>query len=236
LNYLLLFLRYPQPGSTKIRLIPALGKIGAAQLQRQMVEYLLERLHQPAWQLKIYFTGSSLKAMQAWLGPNLSYCRQAQGDLGARLHAGFQSSFSKPWVEDLPAENRVAANRVVANRVVAIGADCPELGPQHIQAAFQQLALRDIVLGPAQDGGYYLIGLRQPQALLFQGIDWSTPLVFRQTQAKAQQLGLTLAQLPVLSDIDRPEDLKHWEKIQWQRQQSQTKQRPRNQTVTLFRV
>lgn len=196
---LLLFVRYPQPGHTKTRLISVLGAEGAAQLQREMAEYLLGRLRDSRWQMHVHFTGAVQSQMQDWLGKDLIYCRQANGDLGARLWHAFQQEFSAG-----------------AHRIVAIGADCPSLNAQHVCQAFQQLESKDMGLGPARDGGYYLIGLRwgnhrhQP---LFQGIDWSTSRVLQQTQAKAQQLKLSLFQLETLSDIDRPQDLAIWRQI-----------------------
>ncbi len=251
----MLFLRYPQPGLTKTRLIPALGAKGAAQFQRQMVEYLLGRFGKlerqlesqpeyqleiqtavqpenlpenlPAvqpenlpevppenplnWQLEIHFTGGSLVDMQIWLGPQLAYVPQSTGDLGQRLQAGFQHGFSHAQAGGADAGNGTESKEV---RIVAIGSDCPELSSAHIQSALQQLSRHDVVLGPAQDGGYYLIGLRSPCPALFQSINWSTSVVLQQTQAKAQQLGLSVAQLPMLSDIDRPEDLAIWQRIQ----------------------
>lgn len=210
---LLLFLRYPEPGHSKTRLIPALGAAGAAQLQRQMAEYLLRKLQQPDWQVQVHFTGASVTRMRDWLGPHLVYKEQKQGDLGDRLSAGFRQGFQQ-------SRSSESKYRTIANRTIAIGADCPDITTQHIQQAFEQLTHHDMVLGPATDGGYYLIGLRQSQAItqslprLFQNITWSTNQVFQQTQANAQQCNVSCAQLETLSDIDRPADLAIWQKIQ----------------------
>lgn len=206
---LLLFLRYPQPGHTKTRLIPALGAEGAARLQRKMSEYLLRRIGRPGWTVEIYFTGGGLSEMQTWLGQQFVYCPQVEGDLGARLQAGFQNGFSAS-----AAQPDIEQGALAGRRVVAIGSDCPDLSAAHIRQAFQQLAHKDVVLGPAQDGGYYLIGLRHMQVGLFRDISWSTSVVFQETCEKAFQLGLSVATLPLLSDIDRPTDLAIWERIQ----------------------
>lgn len=209
--HLLLFLRYPQVGQTKTRLIPALGAAGAADLQRRMAEYLVRRLRHPNWTLQIHYSNASLSEMQALLGHDLTYCRQKGMDLGDRIWHGFQQTFTK------------ARRSSTRTRAIAIGADCPDLSYQHIQNAFNKLREKDVVLGPASDGGYYLIGLKQsPSSFyesavirnLFQGIDWSTPYVFEQTMQKIQRLALTSAQLEMLSDIDRPEDLAIWERLQ----------------------
>ncbi len=208
---LLLFLRYPQPGHTKTRLIPALGAVGAAKLQRQMAEYLLAKVSHPSWKTQIHFTGASLLDMQSWLGVQQTYQAQSQGDLGERLWSGFQSAF---------AESETSSPQL--NRAIAVGADCPDLSVQHIQQAFEQLDRHDVVLGPAQDGGYYLVGLCQSalgkkppsQKSLFTGISWSTDAVLQQTIEKAQTLNLSTVQLETLSDIDRPQDLAIWHRLQ----------------------
>jgi hypothetical protein len=96
------------------------------------------------------------------------------------------------------------------NSVVLIGTDCPDLNASLLAQAFQALKQHDLVLGPAEDGGYYLIGLRRLIPELFTGISWSTAEVLQQTQSIAQRLGLAVAYLPLLSDVDRPEDLWVW--------------------------
>lgn len=104
--------------------------------------------------------------------------------------------------------------------MIAVGADCPDLSVRHIQQAFESLCRHDVVLGPAKDGGYYLIGLRQSdldkkpsQKSLFTGISWSTSAVLQQTIEKAQELDLSTAQLETLADIDRPQDLAIWHRL-----------------------
>lgn len=219
---LLFFVRYPLAGQTKTRLIPAIGAIAAANLQRQMAEYILQRLQglptEPFWQkegdrnsswhLQVCFTGSSLAKMRDWLGEDLGYRQQSSGDLGERLWNGFRWGFEEG-----------------CDRIIAIGADCPSLTTHHIQQAFEQLLYQDVVLGPARDGGYYLIGLSHPHSrpfcqsfldrqALFQNIDWSTSRVFQQTRVKACQMGFSVAQLEMLADVDRPQDLAIWEQLQ----------------------
>ncbi|MEL7354140.1 MAG: TIGR04282 family arsenosugar biosynthesis glycosyltransferase [Cyanobacteria bacterium P01_A01_bin.116] len=224
---LLLFMRYPQAGRTKTRLIPALGAAGAADLQQQMSEYLLRRIARPEqWQLQIHFTGAGLAAMERWLGVGWDYQKQVEGDLGDRIKSAFQTAFQVASQTASRAGHSAIQSAIAPKRVIAIGADCPDISAQHIQQAFDALVDSEVVVGPASDGGYYLIGLRQSPHQsasspvnrqlenLFGDIDWSTPRVFQQTQAKIQQLGLSLAQLEVLSDIDRPEDLSIWERLQ----------------------
>jgi len=193
---LLVFTRYPELGKAKTRLIPALGVQGATELHRQLAEWAiaqgrqLHHQHRGSIQLVVYFTGSTLQAMQTWLGADLVYRSQVTGDLGERLYRAIEQSFAQG-----------------IERIVVIGSDCPSLTSELLTQAFQDLACHDLVLGPAADGGYYLIGLSRPIWELFQGIEWGTSRVLAQTLEIAQALELSYCLLPTLSDIDRPEDL-----------------------------
>lgn len=93
-----------------------------------------------------------------------------------------------------------------AQRVVMIGTDCPEVNVTDIHAAWEALSQHDLVLGPAEDGGYWLIGMKQPQPELFNGIHWSTGSVLAETTARAQQLRLRYQLLRTLSDVDTKAD------------------------------
>ena len=194
---LIVFTRYPEPGKTKTRLIPVLGAEGAATLQRKMTENQLAEVKELqafySLSVEVHFAGGNEQLMQNWLGSNLIYRRQSEGDIGCRMASAFQASFAAG-----------------INGVVIIGIDCPDLNAQVIAQAFQALCQHDLVLGPAQDGGYYLIGLRRLIPELFTGISWSTAEVLQQTLSIAQKLELAVALLPLLSDIDRPEDLSIW--------------------------
>jgi glycosyltransferase A (GT-A) superfamily protein (DUF2064 family) len=95
-------------------------------------------------------------------------------------------------------------------RVLVMGADCPDLDAVRIAAAFAALERAELVLGPARDGGYYLIGLARSAAALFRGIDWGTPRVLAQTRERARALDLSLTELEPLDDLDTPADLARW--------------------------
>ena len=191
---LIIFTRYPEPGQTKTRMIPVLGAHGAAQLQRLMTEATLKTAQEVKLKrclsLVIYFTGGSLTLMQQWLGEDLTYCSQSPGDLGEKLQSALLDSHNHQM-----------------SRVVFIGIDCPDLNADILNQAFADLDTSDVVIGPAVDGGYYLIGLSRFVPELFQGITWGTDLVFAQTQKIAQSLDLVVSYLPILRDVDRPEDL-----------------------------
>jgi rSAM/selenodomain-associated transferase 2/rSAM/selenodomain-associated transferase 1 len=206
-NRLIVFTRYPQPGKAKTRLIPALGAEGAAALQRQMTEHTLDQVNKLVTTysvgVEICFAGggaasnlSDRQLMQNWLGSNWNYQPQGNGDLGARIIAAFQAAFE-----------------VGVQRAITIGTDCPGLDAARMVQAFQMLLEHDLVLGPALDGGYYLIGLRRLIPELFTEINWGTAEVLRQTKERAEQLGLAVAYLEPLADIDRPEDLPVWEGV-----------------------
>jgi rSAM/selenodomain-associated transferase 1 len=191
---LIVFSRYPSPGQVKTRLIPALGPAGAADLMRRLIAHTLQQAQDFATvhniTLIVYYDGSSTSQMQALFGQHLRYRPQASGDLGTRL---------------LTALTDTLAGR--RHPVVIIGSDCPDLRAAILSEAFARLQDHDLVLGPARDGGYYLIGLKDRHPALFQQIPWGTAQVLSLTLQRADQLGLRTALLPTLRDIDRPTDL-----------------------------
>jgi rSAM/selenodomain-associated transferase 1 len=198
-NQLIVFTRYPTVGQAKTRLIPALGAAGAAELHRQMTVHTLAQVRElqqyQSLAVTIYFAGQQHQSeMVAWLGSEWQYQQQVTGDLGVRMATAFADTL----------QSRM-------QKVVIIGTDCPGLTAEIIQNAFEHLSDHDLVLGPAIDGGYYLIGLRSIQPELFIDIPWSTDEVLAKTINIAQQLPLSIALLPPLADVDRPVDLPVWE-------------------------
>ena len=191
---LIIFTRYPEAGKAKTRLIPLLGADGAAGLHRQMTEYTISQVREVQKNrfvsVEVYFTGSAYASFQNWLGSDLVYQPQGEGDLGLRMSQAMKSAFANGM-----------------DSAIIIGTDCPSLNALLIAQAFEYLDQHDLILGPATDGGYYLIGLRRLIPELFIGINWGTSLVFQQTVEIANSLKLTVAYLTPLSDIDRPEDL-----------------------------
>jgi rSAM/selenodomain-associated transferase 1 len=191
-QHLIIFTRYPEPGKTKTRLIPALGSIGAANLQQQMTEHTISQARElqktAGISVEVRFAGGSSQLMQDWLGSNLVYQSQGEGDLGERMARSLAETFQKN-----------------AEKVIIIGTDCPNLTSHLLTTAFEQLQTVDLVLGPAMDGGYYLIGLRRPIPELFANIDWGTSQVLQQTVAIVEKLQVSHFYLPVLADVDRPE-------------------------------
>jgi len=199
LSRLIIFARFPEPGQSKTRLIPALGMAGAAELQRQMVEYTLgwakELRDRLPLSIEIRYTGRPLEPFRHWLGPTLLYSEQGEGDLGQRMLRAFQDAF-----------------RMKLKKALLIGTDVPDLSPSLVEGALILLNSSDLVLGPADDGGYYLIGLRRVIPQIFQEIPWGTEEVFPKTRAAARAAKLSYALLPSLPDVDRPEDLPVWQR------------------------
>ena len=194
---LVLFSRYPQAGRTKTRLARLLGPEGAAKLQRRMTEHVVAQiapwLARRGAQCEIRFDGGSAEQMQAWLGGGFSYRAQGGGDLGARMQRAFADHFAAG-----------------ASAVAIIGADCPGVDVAILDQAFGALDHQTVVFGPAHDGGYYLVGLRQPLPELFQDVPWGTGAVLRRSLKKAGRSGLSPSLLPWLRDVDRPRDLPEW--------------------------
>lgn len=219
---ILVFSRYPEPGRVKRRLIPALGPVVAARLQRRMSEEVVQvvrRFRENARDngveatIRISFTGATAAAFRAWLGDDLEYQRQADGDLGHRMQQANELAFRYRLAHQscdgqecgVPVNERRTGDET--EMALLIGTDLPGLTEQLLHQAVAKLINHDLVLGPATDGGYYLLGSKAPQPALFQDIAWGGEQVREQTLAAAARLGLRYALLPPLTDIDRPEDL-----------------------------
>ncbi|MCI0485319.1 MAG: TIGR04282 family arsenosugar biosynthesis glycosyltransferase [Blastocatellia bacterium] len=191
---LIVFTRYPESGRTKTRLIPALGPGGAARLHREMAEHTFAVVKQFGKRHRVsvvaYYTGGSKEMMKQWLGSAVTLRQQGDGDLGARISRAFREAL-----------------RSGMNRVIIIGTDSPRLSVQILQKALDALTSNDVVIGPAKDGGYYLIGLRREIPELFKDIPWGTSHVLEITLEIAHRIGICPVLLETLEDVDRPEDL-----------------------------
>lgn len=194
---IIIFTRYPTPGQVKTRLIPVMGPQKAARLQKLMTEHVIDQARKfcpkedpSRTKISVYGTGGRLKNFKAWLGPELDYQLQPQGELGLRMGLTFR---------------KTCLSR--KKSVVLIGSDLPGLKPEIFRQAFAALEKSDLVLGPATDGGYYLIGMKVFYPELFQNIEWGTDRVYPKTIGIIEQLGLDYQVLPTLQDIDRSEDL-----------------------------
>jgi rSAM/selenodomain-associated transferase 1 len=191
---IVIFAKAPLPGWAKTRLVPALGADGAAALAERMLAHaaragagagmdMLEICAAP--------DASHRSFTQLAQAHGLSLTAQGDGDLGQRMHRAF---------------GRVLATH---DQALIIGTDAPALDSGVLVHAASLLAQHDAVFVPAMDGGYALVGLRSPQAALFEEMPWSTPQVMALTRERLRAAGLRWAELPAVADIDEPADLFH---------------------------
>jgi rSAM/selenodomain-associated transferase 1 len=183
----------PVPGLTKTRLIPSIGAHAAAILQERLTERAVATAR-----------AAAVGPVSLWCAPDPGHSsfrelvtrhavtlkRQPAGDLGTRMLAAMAAS-GRP--------------------TIVIGTDCPAFTPEHLRAAAHALRDADVVLIPAEDGGYVLIGARGAHPQLFSGIAWGTPTVLAETRARIAALGLKSIELPALWDIDTEADLARFE-------------------------
>lgn len=153
----------------------------------------------PRAAVRVHFTPpGQVENIIRWLGPGPVYLPQSSGNLGERLARAFDEAFGAGF-----------------GRVLVIGSDLPHLTRGHLERAISLLDRSEAVVGPARDGGYWLLGLRRPRPELFADVDWSTDRVLRQTLARMRAGGIDPAFLEELSDVDEEEDLPEgWEQRQ----------------------
>ncbi len=194
----IVFGRYPVPGRVKTRLIPALGGVGAANLQRLFTEKTLHTVRtyalNPEIQIELCFEGGDREKIRRWLGYGPVISSQGQGGIGDRMMNAFRRAF-----------------RDGCRRAVLLGTDIPDLKKTHLEEAFDALEENDVVMGPSTDGGYWLTGLKRP-VNVFSGIHWGTERVLEETLELATRQGLKTHLLNPLTDIDTPVDLRAWRK------------------------
>lgn len=188
---LVLFARYPIAGECKTRLIPAVGAEGAAKVHRQLAGRTAELLRQSDAPTTIAITGAETSQFAEWMGDEgLRFVPQAEGGLTERL---------LPFVAKAP--------------VILFGADTPDLDEDHVRSAIEGLKTHEAVIGPAEDGGYYLIGISRPLPELFVDMPWSTDEVLPETLRRLAALNIEPLLLETLADCDRPEDLARWPEL-----------------------
>jgi uncharacterized protein len=180
----------PVAGLAKTRLVPALGEAGAARAATAMLTDTLAAVRASGADPWLCFTPSEARERLGRLAPGFGLLAQAAGDLGDRLAA---------CVADVLAAG--------ADRVAIVGADTPHVPQASYRRAFALLDEADVVLGPALDGGYYLVAAKAPAPELFVGVPMGTEVVLAETLARAARGGLVVALLPPLRDLDRVEDL-----------------------------
>jgi rSAM/selenodomain-associated transferase 1 len=195
---ILIFAKAPIPGQVKTRLIPALGPGGAAELARDLLERLVRRL-----------SGAGLAPVELWCSPDpvhpLFSDLAASGGVALRTQQG----------EDLGERLRTAAEDALgrADAVLLVGADIPGLDAAYCASALAALSDSDAVLGPAEDGGYVLLGLKAPAPGLFRDMPWGGDGVAAITRRRIASLGWRCSELETLWDLDRPDDLLRYRRL-----------------------
>lgn len=184
---LVLFAKYPVPGYAKTRLIPALGASGAATVHRHLAGRTVDILLQAGAPVEIRFAGADETQFRDWLGDGVLLIEQVEGGLTERL---IDAARDHPHI--------------------FFGADTPDLDVATVASAMAALESHDVVIGPAEDGGYYLIGMQTARPELLIDMPWSTEAVLHETLRRCDALGLGVALLSTLADCDRPEDLARW--------------------------
>lgn len=192
-SLVLLFIKAPEKGKVKSRLSKVLGEDLALAIYKALVRDILETLDSGKYSFRpCFYPAGSGQIVKEWLGNTYSYSPQQGNDLGERMRNAIARAFSDGM-----------------EKVIVIGSDIPELTGRIISEAFDALDTNDAVLGPAFDGGYYLIGFKRETFLpaVFHGIEWGAASVFSQTMEVLERSGLGVHVLTELTDIDTFEDL-----------------------------
>ena len=189
----IVMVKAPRAGVAKTRLTPILSEADAASLAACFAQDALASARRVARDVIVAYTpADGRRSLQTILPHDLLWMEQEGTSLGARLEA---------------AIGRAAARGF--SPLIVTGTDSPTFPPVHIETAIDALEMdeADLVLGPTEDGGYYLVGLRHPIPHIFQNVAWSTSFVYQQTADNAARLGLRLKELPRWYDVDMPADL-----------------------------
>lgn len=190
---LLIFVKNPVKGRVKTRIALTAGPDKALDIYLALQQRTRQTSLAVPAERYLYYS-DWIATDDEWPSAHFHKRLQSKGDLGARMHEALAEALTLP------------------KKAILIGSDIPLLTPGIIAEAFHQLDHHDLVIGPAGDGGYYLIGLTRPAPELFNGMAWSTPSVFEETIRRAEALGLSWFAGPELPDIDYLED---WEKYGW---------------------
>jgi rSAM/selenodomain-associated transferase 1 len=189
LQHLIILIRNPQLGKVKTRLAATVGDERALEVYRKLLAITRTAALGADCESHLHYS-DRIDLDDVWPNAYFSkYVQQGEG-LGERMLHAFTLSFANG-----------------AERAIVVGSDCPELTSSLINAAFNALDGHDAVIGPADDGGYYLLGMKRPVPDFFERKQWSTATVLADTLADAQRLGLKVQLMPMLSDLDNEVDL-----------------------------
>lgn len=184
------FTKNPELGKVKTRLAQAIGDEQALSVYNKLLR-LTKSVTDPIQVTKQLWYSSFIDHQDIWSDDSYDKCLQKGPDLGKRMQHAFQKAFDEPF-----------------EKAVIIGSDCSTLTTDIIRQAFQALDNHRVVIGPARDGGYYLLGMSEYYPELFTNKSWSTPSVFANTTEQLRKMDISYSLLPMLNDIDTLEDLK----------------------------
>ena len=187
-----IFAKPPYPGSVKTRLIPDIGAAKAASVYRYCLEYTLQVVRASGLEYQLFLS----EACDDVLFQQEEHRLQKGDDLGQRMYHAFQELLD-----------------TASDGALIIGTDCLDLTPMHLQDAARSLADHELVLIPALDGGYALIGCTTIHPGLFRNLRWSTDQVYRQTMVNAERLKYRIRSLESVRDIDTLQDLEHYPEL-----------------------
>lgn len=189
-HLLMVFVKNPEKGKVKTRLAKSVGDLEALLVYKKLLNYTVQVTSGVPFSRQVWY--SSFIDYKDSIDPGVFEKRLQEGDdLGARMKKAFARAFDEGF-----------------DRVLIIGSDCPGLTEEVILDAFNELDSYQVVIGPSEDGGYYLLGMRKFIPDLFADINWSTDTVYEKTVETVYNLGLSYSTLPVLNDIDTAADLR----------------------------
>ncbi len=194
MNTLIIFIKHPEPGKVKTRLARDIGETKATRIYSYMAETIIDKTSDPINYITIIFYDppGKVEEIKNWINKReVQYLPQTGSNLGDKISNAFEKVFT-----------------MGTNKAVIIGSDCIDVSKDIINEALSSLESTDVILGPAEDGGYYLLGLSKFVPEIFQDIEWSTENVLRQTIEKISENNLKFNLLKSLKDIDTVDDLK----------------------------
>ena len=194
MNTLIIFIKYPEPGKVKTRLAHDIGESEAARIYSYMAEIIVKNTtdRKNYNTFIFYYPPGKETEIRNWFGnEEIEYFSQTGSTLGEKISNAFEKVFS-----------------MGVKKAVIIGSDCVDVGKETVNTAMGSLKNNDVVLGPAEDGGYYLLGLNRHRPEIFRDIEWSTGEVLNQTVENINNNNLSYSLLETLKDIDTVDDLK----------------------------
>lgn len=189
---LIIFIKNPEKGKVKTRLAATVGDDEALRIYGELLKHTRQITEEIYGLDRYVFYSSFVDETDDWKVPHFYKKMQSSGGLGDKMSRAFQEVFESK------------------SPVLIVGSDCASLTSEIILKAYEILKEKDFVIGPAVDGGYYLLGMKTFEPSVFEHIQWSTDQVFPQTKLNIKKLKKTVGLLPELSDIDREKDWKKW--------------------------